>query len=137
MLLMVISRTLAGAALDTQGAVDSDVREALESLIRTHRSLQSGVIYDSVPSNPYAARIYGLVQGGVGEFRTYEQQRTGMATTRDAEVLGVLVFLQRVEYDRSNGRRRGRAFIDFLREFAAPSQPAGEAPSAPPPLIVP
>ena len=46
-----------------------------------------------------------------------------MTKTRDADVLGLLVFLQRLELDRNNGRRRGRAFLDALREFL----PAGAA----------
>ena len=47
-----------------------------------------------------------------------------METVRDTDVLGVLVMLQRMEFARNNGRARGRAFIDFLRqefpEFAPP-----------------
>jgi hypothetical protein len=38
-----------------------------------------------------------------------------MTRTRDAAVLGVLVFLQHFELDRNNGRRRGRAFLHALR----------------------
>jgi hypothetical protein len=38
-----------------------------------------------------------------------------MSKTRDADVLGMLVFLERVELDRNNGRPRGRAFLDLLR----------------------
>ena len=36
---------------------------------------------------------------------------------RDAEILGMLVFLQRVELHENNGRPRGRAFIDYLRTY--------------------
>ena len=43
-----------------------------------------------------------------------------MTRTRDADVLGLLVFLQHFELDRDNGRRRGRAFLDALREFHPP-----------------
>jgi hypothetical protein len=32
-------------------------------------------------------------------------------------MLGLLVFLQRYELDRNNGRSRGRAFIDGLRHY--------------------
>ena len=45
-----------------------------------------------------------------------------MTKTRDADVLGLLVFLQRFELDRNNGRRRGRAFLDALREFHPPDR---------------
>lgn len=36
---------------------------------------------------------------------------------RDAEILGTLVFLERVELHENNGRPRGRAFIDYLRTY--------------------
>jgi hypothetical protein len=132
-LLFAVSRLLAGAALETQGAVDSDARDALDSLIRTYRTLQSGVYYDSVPQNPFAARIYAAVQAGVAQFRSTEQQRIGRIKTRDADVLGVLVFLERLHMAHANNRRRGRAFLDFLRSAGGP-EPASEPPSS---LIVP
>ena len=55
-----------------------------------------------------------------------------METLRDADVLGVLVMFQRVEYTHNNGRPRSRAFLEMLcREF--PPQP----PSSTANLIVP
>ncbi len=133
-LLIFLGNVVAGAALDTPGAVDYDVREALEALIRTHRTLQSGVYYESVPPNPLAANIYRAVQNAIAEFRNREQQQLGMSRVRDADVLGLLVFLQRIEFDRNNGRRRGRAFLDSLRAFYS-GPPA--APDTSPSLILP
>jgi hypothetical protein len=115
-------------------AVDNDIREALDALIRTYRTLQSGVYYETRPQNPLAGAVFAAMQNGVAELRRLEQEGRGVAHTRDAQVLGLLVFLQRLEIDRNNGRRLGRAFIDFLRSFFA--QPAAE-PSAAPSLIVP
>ncbi len=134
-LLMAMGRALAAAAFDAPGTVDFDAREALEGLIRTHRTLESGVYYESVPPNPLAANVYRGVQAGAAEFRQAEQQRLGMSRTRDSDVLRVLAFLQRVELDRNNGRRRGRAFLDGLRGLyeEAPA-PGGPAPSS---LILP
>lgn len=120
-------------AMETEGAVDFDVREALEGLIRTYRTLQSGVYYESIPNNPLAAAIYRSVQNGVAEARSKETERFGMTKTRDADVLGCLVFLQRMEYDRNNCRKLGRAFLSFLGTVYEP-EPAGEAP---PSLIIP
>jgi hypothetical protein len=134
-LLMAMGRALAAAAFDAPGTVDFDAREALEGLIRTHRTLESGVYYESVPPNPLAANVFRGVQAGAAEFRQAEQQRLGMSRTRDSDVLRVLAFLQRVELDRNNGRRRGRAFLDGLRGLyeEAPA-PGGPAPSS---LILP
>src|SRR6476620_4402243 len=56
-LLIYVAGGLANAALETEGAIDTDVREAIDSLIRTYRTLQSGLVYEARPDNPIAARI--------------------------------------------------------------------------------
>jgi len=103
------------AAFDTPGAVDRDVRDALDALIRTQRTLQSGVYYETRPDNALANHIFSETQKGLEAFRKRESEKLGMSHTRDADVLRVLVFLQRLELDRNNGRPRGRAFLDSLR----------------------
>ena len=134
-LLIFLGRTLGMAALETAGAADFDVRSALDALIRTYVTLQSGVYYETRPDNALANRLYAAVQEGVAEFRRSEQERTGLPKTRDADVLGLLVFFERLELDRNNGRPRGRAFIDLLRGFY--SEPAGVAETAKSRLVLP
>jgi hypothetical protein len=130
-LLVYLGSALAKAAFETPGAVDFDVREALDSLIRTYRTLTSGVFYESLPPNPLAANIHRSVQTAIAEFVQEERQRFGMTRTRDSDVLGLLVFLRRIELDRNNGRRRGRAFLDALREFySVDSEPAARVSSS-------
>jgi hypothetical protein len=130
-LLAAVGQTLLSAGLSTSGAVDFDIREALASLIRTCRTLESGLYYESLPENGLAAQIFRQLQEAVAAFRREETERMGMARTRDSDVLTILTFLQRLELDRNNGRRRGRAFLDFLREIypAPPEAPAGGSPS--------
>ena len=113
-LLEFLGRTLLAAAVDA-GAVDSDLRDALAALIRTARTLQSGIYYQTVPDNAVAARICRAVDQALGQFRQAEAERLGMAKTRDADVLGLFVFLERLALDRNNGRPRGRSFLDLLR----------------------
>ena len=134
-LMLNLAALLFRGAMEGDGAVDYDVREAIEAMVRTYRTLQSGVYYETIPPNPIAASVYRAVQNGIEETRREEQERFGMMRTRDADILIVLVFLQRLEYDRNNGRKRGRAFIDFLRGIYA-SVEAG-ADEAPPSLIIP
>jgi hypothetical protein len=134
-LLAFLGHAVAEAAFAGPGTIDFDVREALDSLIRTYRTLQSGVYYETLPANPLAAGVYGRVQQALAEYRQRETQQLGVSRTRDADVLGVLVFLQRIELDRNNGRRRGRAFLDMLRQFySAELMPSGPSPSS---LILP
>ena len=98
-------------------SVDGDAREGLESLIKTYRTLESGLIYESRPNNPYAADIQEALKQAIDELRKRLAETSGMQTLRDADVLGSLVFLQRLELQHNNGRRRGRAFVDFLGTY--------------------
>ncbi|MGH9665761.1 MAG: hypothetical protein ACRD9L_15150 [Bryobacteraceae bacterium] len=124
-LVMFLSRSLLDAGLETPGAVDSDAREALEALIRTYRTLQSGLVYETRPVNPLAAAIHDCMQSAVQDFRREQTEKSGMNTLRDAEILGVFVFLEHMEIQEANGRPRGRAFLDHLRSYF-PAQPAPE-----------
>src|SRR5450432_1979388 len=114
-LLAFMAGSLLRPALEIPGVVDQDIREALDALIRTYRTLQSGVYYETRPDNPLAAGIGQMLQVGVGEVRKRETEQLGMTKTRDADILAVLAFLQRLELDHNNGRKRGRAYLDFLR----------------------
>jgi hypothetical protein len=127
-LLTFLAGRLTQTALES-GAVDADVLEALDALARTFRTLQSGVYYESRPAGSYAAGIYAVLQEGIQEFRAEEQRRTGVTHTRDAAVLGLIVFLQRIALDRNNGRPKGRAFIDSMyRHYQELESAAGERP---------
>ncbi|HOL72509.1 MAG TPA: hypothetical protein PLA43_02365 [Bryobacteraceae bacterium] len=112
-LLAVAMREFA-AGVNVPGVVDFDVREALDSLVRTYRTRQSGLYYEDRPANLLAAGIHDRVQQGLEQFRQAVAERSGIHSIRDADILGVLVFLQRLEYRLNNGRKRGRAFLDFL-----------------------
>jgi hypothetical protein len=112
--LIILSVGLALACLSRPEIIDYDAREALEGLISTYRTLQSGLLYEAKPTNPLAAFIYEKVQEGVVKLRE-RVEAEGSRPVRDSDVLGVLVFLQRMELHHNNGRRKGRAFIDFMR----------------------
>lgn len=126
-LLAFLAVAIFEGALQTPGATDWDLREALEALVSTYRTLQSGLYYEAVPTNVYAARIAASVRERLAEIKKREIEATGITTIRDATILGVLAFLQRLEYSNNNGRKRSRAFLDFLRAFYLPSREAREA----------
>lgn len=117
-LVVFLAGTLSNAAVATSGAADNDVRHTLDALIRTYRSLEAGLYYETVPENLLAARMFRAVQEGIERFRIEERKELGMIAIRDADILRVLVFWARLELDRNNGRPRGRAFIGLLRELS-------------------
>jgi hypothetical protein len=133
--LALVGAVLARSAVETHGAVDSDLRDALQALVRTYRTLQSGVYYESRPDNSVANAIFGKVQEGIADFRKRAHEELGISVIRDADILGLLVFLERLERDQNNGRPRGRAFIDFLRGFSTPAADSPETSDSP--LILP
>lgn len=126
-LLLLLADLTLRSSLDTSGAVDGDVREALESLVRTYRTLQSGLVYESMPRNMVAGAIHERIQAAIAGVQQRLAQ-AGRAPFRDAAILGVLAFLQRLEIQHNNGRRKGRAFIDFLRRYFVPAAPGGPVP---------
>ncbi len=133
-LMAFVGLGIANAALEMPGAADRDAREALDALVRTYKTLENGLYYESRPENPLANGIFGAAQDAAKMYRQREREALGVARTRDVDVLNALVFLQRVELDRNNGRPRGRAFIDLLKQSA----PAGSsAPVEPSGLILP
>lgn len=111
--------------METGKAVDADAREALEALIRTYRTLESGLFYETRTPNLYAAGLQEALKNAIDDLRKLLAEKTGMQTLRDKDLLGTLVFLQRLELQHANGRRRGRAFFDFLRaHFPAEAPPS-------------
>jgi len=137
-LLAFTAVSLFEAWLETRDATDWDVREAFAALTQTYRSLESGIYYESRPDNVFAARIAGYVQHKIADVRAKEAEATGSSSIRDGAVLGVLVFLQRIEYAQNNGRKKSRAFLDFLRGFYRTDEQAAveEAASDPPRIIL-
>ncbi|HLH41625.1 MAG TPA: hypothetical protein VKV74_01470 [Bryobacteraceae bacterium] len=115
-------------AMGSRKAVDRDAGEALETLIKTYRTLQSGLIYETRPQNPYAAAIHERLKASIEDLSKSIAERSGLHTLRDADVLGVLVFLQRLQIGHNNGRPRGRMFYDFLRQsLPGPEKGADQA----------
>jgi hypothetical protein len=117
-LLIFTAAGLAKAALGTEGAIDSDVREALDASVSTYLTLKSGLVYEARPTNPIAARIQSALKERIRQIEAV--LRENGSVLRDDDLLRVLVFLQRLEKQKNNGRRKGRAYIDFLREFFPP-----------------
>lgn len=112
-LLAAAAEAVFKSAVNSRG-VDSDVGEALAALVKTYRTLESGLIYETRPDNPYAARIQSDLQADLDAFRERVVRETGVTTIRDADVLKVLVFLARLQARQNNGRKRGRAFLHSL-----------------------
>jgi hypothetical protein len=124
--------SLLQAALETPGAVDRDVVDALEALIRTQRTLESGLVYQTRAADQVAAAIQARMEKAFEAYQRVRREREGLAGYRTAEILGVLVFLIRLSPRVVNGRRLGRAFIEYLSQ----QMPLPEPPPEPGKIIL-
>jgi hypothetical protein len=116
-LLLFTVYSLVQAALRTPGAIDADVMTALEALIQTQRTLQSGLVYESRPENTVALAVQRAFTSSLQDYQNVREEREGLSAYRGSEILAVLVFLHRLGQQSQNGRPRGRMFLDLLRRM--------------------
>ena len=116
-LLLFSIYSLLQGALRTENAFDADILAALEAIIQTRRTLQSGVIFETRAENRIAGSVQRLLAASLNDYDTAREQREGLSATSNATVIAILVFLLRIGQQNINGRPRGRMFIDLLRQM--------------------
>lgn len=128
-LLLFCIYSLLQAALKTPGATDADTLAALEALIRTHRTAESGLMYETRPENSIAAAIQRGFSDSLDDYRKMKVEREALQPVRNAEILVMLVFLRRIGLQNRNGRPRGRMYLDMLRQMTPVQEADERAPS--------
>jgi hypothetical protein len=129
-LLLFSIYSLLQAALQTPGAVDTDALEALDALIKTYRTAESGLIYETRADNAVAAAVQRAFSDSLADYQKIRAERErALAPLRDKEILGVLVFLSRFGQQNLNGRPKGRLFLDVLSRMTPPQRIEERAPS--------
>jgi hypothetical protein len=122
-LLLFAIYSLLNSCLRTPGAVDTDALEALEAMIKTYRTAESGLIYESRPTNTVAAAVQRALVESLADYQKIRAEREGeLAALRDKEILGILVFLARFGQQNLNGRPKGRLFLDVLTRMTPPER---------------
>jgi hypothetical protein len=121
--------SLLQAALRTPGAVDTDVLTALEASIKTERTAQSGLLYQTRPDSSIAAAIQRAFSKSLDDYQKVRQERERLAPVRNSEILATLVFLRRLGQQNLNGRARGRMYLDMLRQMTPAAGVDERAPS--------
>ena len=115
-LLVQIDYALCRFAADHREVVDTDVQAALQALAETYRTQSSGIIYEKPLDYPLHRELYRHVNAAIGDFRKDEAQRAGMTITRDSDVRDALIFLTQLSAIHANGRPKGRAYLDLIRQ---------------------
>ncbi len=98
--------------------VDTDVVASLKALAESYRTLSSGLYYEKLPDYLYQRELYQQLKADLEEFQQVETQRLGLTSTRNSDIRDALIYLTQLGSIRSNGRPKGRAFLDMIREVA-------------------
>jgi hypothetical protein len=115
-LLVDIDYAVCQFAADHREVVDTDVLAALQRLAETYRTQASGIIYEKPLDYPLQRALYEHLKAAITDFRKKEAQRLGMTTVRDSEVRDALIFLTQLCAVHENGRPKGRAYLDLIRQ---------------------
>jgi hypothetical protein len=116
-LLLFSIYSLLEAALRTPGANDGDVLAVVDALIQTHRTLESGLVYETRPESTVALGIHRLFTASLEDYQKERKERENLPEIRNSEILAVLVFLHRLGQQNQNGKPRCRLFMDLLRRL--------------------
>ena len=128
-LLLFCIYALVQAAVRTSGAIDNDVIAALEAVIQTHRTMSSGLFYETKPENMVASAVQRSFAASLADYQKLRSEREPLSPVRDSTVLAILVFLHRIGQQNQNGRPRGRMFVDLLRQMTPEASVEERAPS--------
>ena len=116
-LLLFSVYSLVQAAMRTPGAMDADVMAALEAVIQTHRTLESGLVYETRAENTVAVAVQRAFSNSLNDYQKVRQEREALTAFRSSDILNTLVFLHRMGQQNQNGRPRGRMYLDLLRHM--------------------
>jgi hypothetical protein len=102
----------------------------LEALIQTHRTLESGLFYETRPESTVALSIHRLFTASLADYQKERKERDKLPELRDSDVLAILVFLHRIGQQNQNGKPRGRMFLDLLRHMTPERERVSEQTSS-------
>lgn len=115
-LLLEVDHAVCEFAAAHRELVDSDVLVALQTLAETYRTQASGIIYEKPLDYPLQRALYDYLKQAISDFRKEETKRQGMTTMRDSDVRDALIFLTQLASVHLNGRPKGRAYLDLIRQ---------------------
>jgi hypothetical protein len=115
-LLVELDYAVCQFAADHREVVDTDVLAALQRLAETYRTQTSGIIYEKPLDYPLQRALYESLKSAIKDFREKLEGDMGMATLRDSAIRDALIFLTQLCAIHENGRPKGRAYLDIIRQ---------------------
>ncbi|HEY6291156.1 MAG TPA: hypothetical protein VI455_06270 [Terriglobia bacterium] len=114
-LLDAIAVAICDFAGEHRELVDSDVIAALQNLAEAYRTLVSGIYYEKALDYPLQRELCRHLKDKIAAYQKEVAAEPGFSLLRDATVRDALILLTQIGTTRTNGRPKGRAYLDFLR----------------------
>jgi hypothetical protein len=114
-LIAAMAFTVAKFCAAHQDATDQDILAGVQALAETYKTLRSGIYYERPPDARVPREVYTALAEFIGEVKKQEAERSGFSSLKDSDIFFVLIFLYRMGLLQTNGRRRSRRYIEFLR----------------------
>ncbi|MGE5326896.1 MAG: hypothetical protein ACM3NO_07640 [Deltaproteobacteria bacterium] len=114
-LLNLLSFAVSKYAAENRLLVDTDAQESLRALAEAYRTLSAGIFFERPPDYSVQRGLYEALKAAIEDFKKAEVQKLGLTATRESDIRDALIFLTQLAALRSNGRPKGRAFLDLVR----------------------
>ena len=134
-LLMGLWTTIDQSRSEFPSLVDADVREVLNRLTRTFRTLESGLHYDHVPDTFTQKALYGSLKSLLDKPRKPEDLST--STPKTADVLDCLQLILEMAHRSDPSRPRSRDFLDWIAAMVSEAVDKRSQLEEPPGIILP
>ena len=115
--------------------VDGDVREVLERLARTYRTLEGGIYYDHVPDTLIQKALYGSLKSLLDKRRNPED--LSASTPKTGDVLDCLQMTLEMANLSDLSRPRSREFLDRLATMVSQSSKEPSRLESAPKIVLP
>lgn len=102
-------------AADHRELVDSDTIAALRNLAESYQTLANGIYYEKPLDYRLQHELSAYLKQKIADYKKEEASRSNLSPLHDETVRDALIFFTQVGAMRTNGRPKGRAFLDFLR----------------------
>jgi hypothetical protein len=126
-LLNALTYTICAFARDNAYTVDADLLAALQALAQSYRTLSSGLYYENPPDHRLQRELYEKLKAGIEDYKMAQAQNPNVPAVREGDIRDALIFFSQLGATYSNGRPKGRPYLDMLRsqfkpeEFAKPA----------------
>jgi hypothetical protein len=117
-----LSFAIVQLARENPSLADPDIVPALQALAESYRTLSSGIYYEKPPERRIERELYERLKAAIEKYKQAEARATGVSTLRDSTIRDMLISMTQMGAIRSNGRPRGRAYLDLLRKQFKPEE---------------